>query len=188
MKGLFWLAYPFVLYGGLHWGSPRIVGVLLLVMLLLRHRGDARRLLTDMGRTDRLVLLYLIAHASLSALTNSELLVRLFPCAMNVGFLVLFARSLCGPQSMIERFARLKESDLSAEGVIYTRQVTKVWCVFLAANACVALWSALYASREVWAFYNGFLAYVLMGILFAGEWLYRMNRQRKWALSRHNEK
>jgi uncharacterized membrane protein len=31
----------------------------------------------------------------------------------------------------------------------------------------------MYTSLEVWALYNGLLAYLLMGAMFAGEWLVR---------------
>jgi len=36
-----------------------------------------------------------------------------------------------------------------------------------------ALWTALYASHATWALYNGLVAYLLMGALFAGEWWVR---------------
>jgi len=51
--------------------------------------------------------------------------------------------------------------------------VTIVWCVFLLLNGLVALWTALYASLELWTAYNGFVAYLLMGALFGGELLVR---------------
>ncbi|TXG93240.1 MAG: hypothetical protein E6R09_19410 [Rhodocyclaceae bacterium] len=168
-----WATYPLIIYVGLRWGSPRIVGVLLLANLILRRRNDARRLIGDLGWIDRAVLLCLLLHAGAAAWSNSDFLVRLFPMAMNLGVLTLFARSLFSPQSMIERFARLSEPDLTPAGVRYTRRVTQVWCGFLVINAGVAFWTALYATQEVWALYNGLIAYVLMGILFAGEWLVR---------------
>ena len=33
-------------------------------------------------------------------------------------------------QSAIERIARLQHPDLPPEGVVYTRRVTQIWCVF----------------------------------------------------------
>lgn len=179
VRGALWVSYPFILYGGLYWGSPRLVGGLLLVSLILRQRSNASRLLSGLGWGERGVLLLLMGHALLSALTNSELLVRLFPCAMNLGMCVLFTYSLRGGQTMIERFARLKEPDLPPEGVLYTRRVTQVWSVFLGLNTLVSVWTAFFASRDVWALYNGFIVYLLMGVLFVGEWLYRQRVQRK---------
>lgn len=168
-----WAMYPLTIYAGLRWGSPRIVGVLLLLNLVIRRSQDARKLIGEMGWIDRSVLLALFLLAFLAALTNSEILVRLFPVLMNLGALILFLRSLSASQSMVERFARLKEPDLPASGVVYTRRVTQVWCCFLAANTCVSWWTAVYATQETWALYNGLIAYVLMAFLFVGEWALR---------------
>ncbi len=55
----------------------------------------------------------------------------------------------------------------------YTRRVTQVWCGFFVLNGGLALCTALWASDAGWALYNGLVAYVLMGLLFAGEWLVR---------------
>lgn len=179
LSGVLWLSYPLIIFGGLRWGSPRVVALLLLAMLILRRRGDARRLWGGLETVDHAVLVALVMHAAVAAWTNSEWWVRLFPFSMNIGMLALFARSLVTPQSMVERFARLQEPDLSADGVAYTRHVTQIWCGFLLLNGAAALWTAIEASREVWALYNGLLAYVLMGALFAGEWLYRRYRRRR---------
>lgn len=181
LNGVLWLSYPLILFCGLRWGSPRAVALLLLVTLLLRRRADARRLWAGLEAVDHAVLAGLVVHAVAAAWTNSEGWVRFFPCSMNVGMLLLFARSLTTPQSMVERFARLHEPALSADGVAYTRRVTQVWCVFLLLNCAVAFWTAIYASRDGWALYNGLLAYVLMGTLFAAEWLYRRYRLRRQA-------
>ena len=37
-----------------------------------------------------------------------------------------------------------------------------------------ALYTALYADMKIWALYNGLIAYLLMGALFAGEYLVRL--------------
>jgi len=62
---------------------------------------------------------------------------------------------------------------LPAGGVAYTRKVTIMWCAFFVANGLAALATALWASNEVWLLYNGLVSYLLMGALFAGEWLVR---------------
>jgi uncharacterized membrane protein len=57
--------------------------------------------------------------------------------------------------------------------VRYTRRVTEVWCAFFVLNAAAAAYTAIYATREAWALYNGVIAYVLMGTLFVAERLLR---------------
>lgn len=173
LQALLWLAYPLVILFGLQLLEPRYVALLLALALLLRRRRDAGRLLSGLSGADRAVLAALLALAGLTALTNSETLLRLYPAAMNLGMLLLFGLSLACPPSMVERFARLREPDLPPAGVRYTRRVTQVWCAFFIANGGIATYTALQASREVWTLYNGCIAYLLMGALFAGEWLVR---------------
>ena len=74
---------------------------------------------------------------------------------------------------MVERLARLSEPDLSDRAIRYTRKVTILWCCFFVGNGLVALYTALWASFEVWAWYNGAVAYALMALLFSVEWLVR---------------
>ncbi|MDD4916151.1 MAG: hypothetical protein PHW13_14090, partial [Methylococcales bacterium] len=81
-------------------------------------------------------------------------------------------------QSLIERLARIQHPDLPPEGVIYTRRVTQIWCAFFVVNGGIALATALWSSIELWSLYNGLIAYVLMGILFVGEYLVRMKTQK----------
>lgn len=179
VNGLLTLSYPVVLLSGLYWGSPRTVALLLLALLVLRRLSGALVLLRGLGWVDRAVFAALCVHALWASWSGDELWVRLYPTAVTLGLLVVFARSLFTPQSMVERIARLSEPDLPAQAIPYTRKVTMVWCAFMACNAAVSLWTALYASLHVWALYNGGLSYVLMGLLFAAEWLYRRRHMRR---------
>ena len=173
LQGLLWLVYPLAIFFGLRVMEPRYVAILLACALLLRRFRDAGRLLSGLSRIDLAVLTGLLALAAVTALTNSEQLLRFYPAAMSLGMLSLFGLSLITPPSMVERFARISEPNLPPEGVQYTRRVTQVWCVFFVANGAMAAATAVYASRETWALYNGFIAYLLMGALFAGEWIIR---------------
>ncbi len=98
---------------------------------------------------------------------------KLYPVSLNLAFLAVFAASLRRGPSAIERLARLREPALPAAAVAYTRRVTQVWCVFFGANALVSAATALWADAAGWALYNGFVAYVAMGLLMGGEWLVR---------------
>jgi uncharacterized membrane protein len=82
------------------------------------------------------------------------------------------------PPTIVERLARLQRPDLPVEAVPYLRRVTIAWSLFFVGNGTVALYTATRASFETWAFYNGFLAYVLIGAMFGGEFLTRMRAMR----------
>jgi uncharacterized membrane protein len=98
---------------------------------------------------------------------------------VNAAMLSVFTYSLFVPPSMVEQFARRREPDLPPQSVTYTRRVTQVWCVFFALNGGIALVTALWASTATWSLYNGFVAYLLMGLLFAGEYGIRCNFKRR---------
>lgn len=98
---------------------------------------------------------------------------KLYPVIINFGLLGWFGRSLVRPPSAIEALARLTEPDLPDYAVNYTRRVTWTWCGFFLVNGLVALYTALFSSFEIWTLYNGLIAYLLMGTLFAVEFLVR---------------
>lgn len=173
LEALLWLVYPLVIFFGLQVLEPRYVALLLAGTVLLRRRRNATQLLTGLTRINVAVLVTLLGLIALITATNSEPLLRFYPATVNLGMLLLFGLSLKFPPSMIERFARLRDPALPAAGVHYTRRVTQVWCGFFIVNGSVAAWTALYASRDAWAMYNGLIAYLLMGALLAGEWLLR---------------
>lgn len=104
--------------------------------------------------------------------------VRLYPVLVNAGLFASFAWTLLHPPSMIERIARLREPELPPRAVRYTRSVTLIWCVFFACNGLAALITTLWTSERTWALYNGLVTYVLIGVLFAVEWLVRQRVRR----------
>jgi len=53
------------------------------------------------------------------------------------------------------------------------RRVTQIWCGFFILNGATAAILAGLQYYDWWAAYTGILSYVLMGLLFAGEWVYR---------------
>jgi len=173
LRTLGWLAYPLLVYFGLQILQPRYVALMLALALVLRRPQQMQRFMAELSHLDRIILACLLGLAGVTAVVNSELLLRLYPAAVTFGMLLLFTRSLYAPPSMIERFARLKHAELSPETISYTFKVTQVWCVFLAVNAAIAAYTALFSSREIWSLYNGLISYVLMGCLFAGEWIVR---------------
>lgn len=101
---------------------------------------------------------------------------RLYPAVMVAVVFAFFAFSLFRTP-IVECFARRMGEKLDERAVAYCRRVTQVWTAFLALHLVVTL-ATVFASYGVWAFYNGFLAYVLMGALFAGEFFVRKRVRR----------
>jgi uncharacterized membrane protein len=166
------LVYPVLILAGITLVPPRYLALLLLAGLCLRYQRNLRahRLLMPV---EWAVAGGLAALAFATALSNSELLLRCYPVAVNLGMGLTFAMSLRAPMSMVERIARLHRPNLPTDATPYLRNVTCVWIGFFIFNGAVALATALWASREIWSLYNGGIAYVLIGVMFAAEWLWR---------------
>jgi uncharacterized membrane protein len=161
-------AYPVLVYIGLRKGvAPRYLALGLLAVLALRWGKPLARKLSWP------LMIAIAAAVAALAWFRGAASVLFYPVVVNLSMLGVFGASLVWPPSLIERLARLRHPDLDEHGVRYTRKVTQVWCGFFVINAGVAAATACYGDQAVWAFYNGFLAYVLMGALFAGEWLVR---------------
>ncbi|MEJ0098393.1 MAG: hypothetical protein WDO12_01030 [Pseudomonadota bacterium] len=164
------LSYPALVYFTLqHYGARALV--LPLVALAL-----ARMLIKREWIWGAIALLLALA----AMLTNASLPVKLYPAVVSLSFLAVFGYSLVKPPSFVERIARLREPDLPPQAVLYTRRVTLAWCVYFVLNAAVATWIALFGSDRAWALYSGGIAYMLAGLLFAGEFLLRQYLRRKW--------
>ncbi len=170
IAGVVLILYPLLVYLGLgYWGARSLAVVLLL--LACARLAVSRWLGIPSGNAVWLVVAAVIV-AGVTLVTGSVIGLKSYPVVMNIFMLALFAFSLFRPPSMIERFARLREPNLPATAIPYTRKVTMVWCGFFVVNGAIAT-ATLFASDQVWALYNGLLVYGLMGLLFAGEYLVR---------------
>jgi acyl-coenzyme A synthetase/AMP-(fatty) acid ligase/3-hydroxymyristoyl/3-hydroxydecanoyl-(acyl carrier protein) dehydratase len=69
----------------------------------------------------------------------------------------------------------LNEKRVSA----YCRKVTFVWCGFFVLNGSIAAWTIFSGSDALWSIYNGGISYILIGTLFAGEFMVRKMVQKK---------
>ncbi|MGX5914746.1 hypothetical protein ACR0ST_08460 [Aliidiomarina sp. Khilg15.8] len=96
-----------------------------------------------------------------------------YPVWVNLALFVLFFTSLLRGTPVVERIAVAMEGPLDERGVRYTRSVTKVWCGFFVVNGALAAAFAGYGDWNYWLLYNGFVAYVLIGLLMIVEWQVR---------------
>ncbi|MEK6742327.1 MAG: hypothetical protein AABZ15_01885 [Nitrospirota bacterium] len=166
--------YPLLVYFGLNRFEPQVMAVLLAFAALLRWRGG-QKALSGLGWEGYAALAVPMSLAIATGIGNKEITLKLYPVAVNVTLLVTFGATLFSKESMVERIARMRSKDrhLNDEEVLYTRRVTEIWCAFFAVNGAISAWTAMRTSREIWAFYNGFLVYIVIATIFSVEWLCR---------------
>ena len=161
------LMYPFAVYFGMAHFAPWQFALLLGSLWL------ARALTGECRPGSLLMAVVALMFCALLGLFNSPALLRWYPVLVSTFMLCLFGLSLKYGPPMIERLARLREPVLPDIAIDYTRQVTKVWCLFFMLNGLVAACLTLWAPLSWWTLYNGLIAYALMGLLFFIEWLIR---------------
>lgn len=162
------IGYPLAVYFGLHYLPSGTIALLLCAVLLLRLVLQQQKL-----KALRLPIFIGIGLTAGSFFARQHDLLLFYPVVINLTMLGLFSYSLLRGPSMIEQLARLKEPDLPQTAIGYLNKVTLIWCGLFIFNASVALYTAIYTDLATWTLYNGLIAYLLIGLLLAGEWLYR---------------
>lgn len=161
--------YPIAIFFGIKTLPPGVFGILLAVLLGIRFgviRSRERLVLIP-------VLAVLMTYAILAAVLQSQRFLLYYPVLMNACLFGVFAWSLRGDEPFLLRIVRASGAKISPQGPTYLRRLTIVWAGFFVLNGAVAVWTTT-QTLEVWALYNGLIAYILVGCLAAGEWLFRL--------------
>ncbi len=120
-------------------------------------------------------------------ITGKEFFLKLYSVVINVSMLFVFGSTLFMPPNIIFRFATLSDKSIKGspyekEIYSYCHKVTIIWCCFFIFNGIAASMTTFadkifgldtQTARQVWAVYNGGISYVLMGTLFAVEFIVR---------------
>jgi len=162
------LAYPFLVYFGLRVLPPGVVALLLVALLALRITFKSAQ-----RRRDNLPFVVAAAIVLLVVVRFPLVGLKVYPIVLSLTFAAVFGYSLLSPPTIIERIARLRQPDLPVVANSYLRKVTIAWLIFFLANAAISTVTAAIGSMKLWTLYNGLLSYLVMGALFAGEFLIR---------------
>ncbi len=160
------MAYPFAVYFGLGRFSPRIMIAGLLALLSLRmYRTPPGR-----GR-----LPYLVGGGGvvIIAARSPSVGLRAYPILISLTLASVFAYSLLRPPTLIEQIARMRRPQIPPRIVTYLRNVTIVWTGFFLLNAAISAATVVSGSIKLWTLYNGFVSYLIIGAILAGELMLR---------------
>jgi len=174
------LGYPLLVYFALDLASPRAIALAILALYALRLATLAKRRLATYARIAGPVAVAITAASAISLVWNDPRGLLLSPALVNLALLAVFAASFASRETVIESLALAHGAAGSQELTAYCRRVTAIWCAFFAANAGVSAWLALFGTRASWALYTGLVAYLLTGLLFATEFVYRHWRFRRY--------
>ena len=163
------LAYPAAVYFGRSAVPPLTFVAAAVLLMTLR----TITLNASAARQQRGLLIASAATLVILAALDPPVAAKAYPVVMSAAVAALFGMSLAHPPSLIERYARLRQPDLPPEARDYCRAVTMVWTAWLLLNALIALALAVFGSDAAWALWTGVIAYLIMGLLLAGEFVLR---------------
>ncbi|HEY2734155.1 MAG TPA: hypothetical protein VGI70_09225 [Polyangiales bacterium] len=178
---VFALGYPLVVYFGLARFGTRGAASLLLAIAIVHTlvRSRERRRFAWASA--------LAIPLCLGALfLDDKRYVLAMPVIVNGALFASFFGSLFGERPLVERFARMRVSELSPAEVRYCRSVTKVWSAFFVFNGGSAAALALFGKLELWTLYTGLVSYILVGTLGATEYTIRKYRFGRYSNGWHD--
>ncbi|CAN5208913.1 hypothetical protein BH11MYX1_BH11MYX1_53540 [soil metagenome] len=179
ISALFLVASPWVLYWTLSRHDVGVAALTLIGWVIVRtipillaaapqHRATALRLP-----------LIALVFAVLGWALDNGVWLMILPSATQATFGLAFLRSL-ETTPMIETFARMVKPELAPSECAHCRQWTRVWGIYLLVLAAIGLALAEWASLKTWTAYVGIASYVLVGLLFAVEYIVRKLRFREY--------
>ncbi len=169
LTGGVFICYPLIVYLMLDQVGPALLGVFLVLLLLVRSGFWIRHAPALAWGS---LALGAVAVGSL-LFGDTVVILKLYPTLISFGLLVSFAATLFYPPSMIERFAHAMGHPKHHKTRSYTRVVTMIWCGFFAVNGIIATLIAISGSLKAWTLYNGFISYVIMGLIIVVELIFR---------------
>ena len=180
--------YPGLVFCGLYfWGlRPRFLSFALLAIAFFNLVSLLRTARAGLKQAMKSGVLFFLAIACgiLAFATDNILSLKFYPVAVSVGLLALFGSTLLSGPTFIFRLACLGDKTLHSSAMRqfvepYCAKVTIIWCFFFIFNGIAATYTCLSGSDKLWALYNGFLSYILIGLLFSGEFIIRKKVQKK---------
>ena len=110
-----------------------------------------------------------LALGLLAIAFNATLPLKFYPVLVNGALFTIFASSFVVAADCYRTSGAAQRTQSVAAGTPLYAACHPGLVRFFAVNGTVALITALWASARVWMLYNGFISYLLMGLLFAGE-------------------
>ena len=179
ISGLFLFASPWVLYWTLSQGDVKVASITLVAWVIVRTIPIVMAAKQEQRRAAMQLPVIALVFALLGWISSNGTWLLVLPAATQATFGLTFLRSLSGTP-LIEHFARMVKPELTAGEQAHCRAWTRVWGYYLIALAALGLVLAVVASLAVWTIYVGVISYVMVGVLFAIEYVVRKLRFRDY--------
>jgi uncharacterized membrane protein len=134
------------------------------------------------------VILCAIGAVSLILDDYSPIVIRLYPALADFAYLTIMATSFLIPPPLAYYFIDI--FDKSMKTIIpkeifdrYCFKASLIWCVFFILDGIVALITVFHGSDIIWGIYNGGITYIIMGLIFIGEFIILKKKKKKFEIT-----
>ena len=104
---------------------------------------------------------------------------KFYPVIVNSFIFCIFFSSLFCKETIIQKFAKKIDGELTDFSRNYTRKLTYVWCVFLFINLAISV-ATVFMSERIWELYNACISYIALGVMFGVEYIVRIILRAKY--------
>ncbi|MDR2619030.1 MAG: hypothetical protein LBC62_09185 [Treponema sp.] len=123
---------------------------------------------------------------------DPKLVFKVYPALADLVYVTIMGTSLFIPPPLVSYFVTMFDKSLKdhldpAYLERYCRKATIIWCVFFFIDAIIAMITVIWTSELVWGIYNGGVTYVLMGMIFIGEYVIIKIIEKKTLKKRMND-
>ena len=138
--------------------------------------------------------LILCAIGAVSFCLDDVIAIKLYPALADLAYLTIMITSFFFPPPLAYYFIDI--FDKSMKTVIpkqrfdlYCFRASVVWCAYFVVDGIIAtLTVTIYLDNEfIWGVYNAGITYVIMGIIFAGEYIILKIKLKKYSLKKAQE-
>ena len=147
--------------------AVRFIGLVLLMAVVFSFVNNKNKYMLMLG----LMLCFLII------LFNQEIFLKFYPVLMNATVCAIFTLSLYKTPLITQFAQKMHKEPLDDKKLTYTRQATKAWAVFMFINTIVSF-VTVFLSNAIWTIYNGFISYILIGLMMLSEYIIRKGKEK----------
>lgn len=104
---------------------------------------------------------------------------KFYPVIVNSFIFCIFFSSLFCKETIIQKFAKKIDGELTDFSRNYTRKLTYVWCVFLLINLAISI-ATVFMNERIWELYNACISYIALGVMFGVEYIVRIILRAKY--------
>lgn len=104
---------------------------------------------------------------------------KFYPVIVNSFIFCVFFSSVFCEETIIQKFAKKMDGELTDFSRNYTRKLTYVWCIFLFVNLSISF-ATVFMSPKVWELYNACISYIALGVMFGVEYIVRIILRAKY--------